>query len=420
MAFVIKYHRLFEVRIFHSFHLRDEVAFYNMTDEDKANELIMTNYNILNDLEIVPTDSCQKLLSGYRLRFKASSIGFVVGVETEQSVDVASQLKPLISIEEDTVFNFRIKIKNTSWTNFTNMRLTPSMKGKFHFNNFDYLDKKQFPSFTLTPAPHQSNRSYEMGEIVSNANNIYKSKIKTDGTVPVNNTAIWDNITANFNNYVSYQDRQLLPSKINYQIIPNSGSDIQNINFDLIRPDNSVAQSIPLTGTETIEQVKLDYSEEPAGIYTLDVISTDGYEDAKPVLIDDDLYDPYDWASVSIAHKLNLGDFRILEPNGDLRVEGVETKHPVFEIRIQSRQTYWKYVLHATNAAYAPPANDPDFEKISGQIFTKTPQPLSRFYVEKTLPVSNKKMPNPSDLLVRTDEVAEKYLSEIRLPKMDI
>ena len=345
MSFVIKYHLLFEVRILHGFHFKDEEAFYTRTEDKKAEELINNNYNILNDLEIVPTDDCQKLLKGHRLRFKTTSLGFMVGAETK--VSTSGDLLPFLPITVGTVFHFKIRLKNSNWSNISNVKLKPTTKARFYFTNFEQLvdlksalqtnpiDFRQ--TLSLEHENHNEERPYEMGEIVLVGNNLKRAIQNADGSDLPSDVGFWEPLK-DINN-ISETDRKLLPSRFNYQVVPKSGVSVDEIEFDLFDSNSDLVKMISFDSLNGKTIVNLDFRKIEnerqvnllPGEYTLQISSpSTTFQETKKIHIDDDLFDLEDWGVIAIAHQPNLEKHRILEDDGKLRIESRECSASYF------------------------------------------------------------------------------------------
>lgn len=439
MAFTIKYHVLFEVRIFHGFYLKDEKEFYESDDIKKAEKLIDNNYNILNDLEIIPTKECQKLLAGHRLRFKASSFGFLVGVDTKLNEN--GKLVSNIPIAEGTVFHFKVRVKNTNWTNFSNEKLKRETASNFFFSNYEKISSLKNendeipPTLSLQHAELNENKPYEMGEIVFNEeeNKLKQAKQNVKGT---DDEGLWNDLDDDLKN-VSEVDRRLLPSRFRYRMMTNEEVDIESITFILQKENNPIStlvfDSEKLNGKK---EVDLDFRpildgkkvELPVGEYTLKVES-DALNESMDIHINDSIYHRQDWGVIAIAHQLDLENYRVLEDDGKLRVEGAEEvpQHPKFEIRIKNRATYWRYVFHPSNRIEFEPDDpepdvdtDDDFEIFSDHLISKNTHLLSRFSRETPLGFGESQLPNPQDYLVKMNEEKTKFYSDIYLPKMKL
>lgn len=424
MAINIKYNKLFEVRILHAFALKTGVSFFSKTSVQQAEELIDFNYNIAQYLKIVPTEDCRKLLKNHRLLFKDSPLGFFVGVETAATTTNANSIKPAIEIAENTVFNFKIQVTNSDWINITNLSLNPAIRAKYYFSNYQNLGELTAPSLARFPKMFNANQTYEMGEIVTNGSAILQATRNVDGTLAISSSNLWASI--NNDSLVTNQDNILVPLSFKYHFNTNAGVAIQDVVFTLKTLDNQIIKTISINETTPFSDYVLDFRKIVAtdpiiesGRYLLEVNSPNGYSAIHTLQISTDTINREDFGIISIAHQANLNDFRLLENNGELRQNSGQTQTPVFEIRFKNRATYWRFIQHASDN-YTLPSGDPNFKVADKIIRTKTPLPLSKFYVAYQLPTTSINIPNPSDYTLQRDEAKERYISEIFLPKLNI
>ncbi|MEM6966419.1 MAG: hypothetical protein AAF573_16770 [Bacteroidota bacterium] len=428
MAFVIKYHILFEVRILHGYHLKNEIAFYGKTQEQKAEELLANNFNIASDLKIEPTEACEKILKNHRLKFKITPWGFIVGVETR--TNATGEVFPFLPIDIGTTFHFKMKLKNSNWTNVSNVKLKPTTRANFYFSNFEQLDDLQTtddksfgPTLSLPHLNFNEERPYEMGEVILDGTDLKIAIQNADGTNPPTDSNFWTDLD-NVKN-VSETDRRLLPSKFSYQIIPNNGITVNDIEFSLLRPDNTEQASFSKNNLNGKTAVTVDFrkfeddklSNVPSGEYTLLVISDD-LNTTRKVHVEDEIYDAQDWGVIAIAHQQELGTYRILEDDGKLRVEDNTVQHPIFEIRVKSRATYWQYILHTADNITIDPANT-DFSEAQKIVTSKKSFPLSRFPSESLPELEGHKLPTPSNLMIKMSADKTKYVTETYLPILE-
>lgn len=425
MAFTIKYHLLFEVRIIHGFYLKDEVDFYAGTEAEKADALLKERYNILDAIEILPTPDCQRLMKGHRLRFKPTSLGFMVGVETD------SDTKPSIEISPNTDFTFMIRLKKSDWINYTNQRLQPEFFANYYFNNFrqevDYQENSsgKFLNLSIKHTNLNTERRYEMGEIsLGDNDDLIRAKLKTNGDSNLTDTTIWEVIDDLKN--VNANDRQLLPSRFDFRLVPNKDVEINSIDFELQKLDNTPVENISIADVGGRQSISLDFrsTEEerkvnlPPDFYRLIATSPDGYSENRIIYIDDLLYNRQNWAVIQIGHRTGLGKYRILEDDGSLRTENGTIKHPVFELRVKNRATYWRYKLHPANQLTS--FVFPDFDASANQVITKNTFPLSKFNNDNIPELDSQKLPNPNDLTLQMNTEKTKFYTDIYLPRIDL
>lgn len=147
---------LFEINILHHFFLNKGLRhFEGMKDDDKLRQL--ANYDVHNFLHIKPTLSCQSKLSGYKLLFKKTFTGFIIGTPTENGDDT----KPFSDFVEKDQFSFEVRINDSYILNYSNLSLKESPGQIYYFNNRDKADF-QFPNITSIAKEFDSSQASSM------------------------------------------------------------------------------------------------------------------------------------------------------------------------------------------------------------------------------------------------------------------
>lgn len=418
MAFSITYKRLFSIRLLHGFYMKDNTGFWNASAVQQARQLEDWSYHILNDIEIEPTVNCRTLLDGQRMKFQPTLSGFSVWINVvpEQTGSII-KYKPFIPVDPGIEFTFRIKARNSFFNNISNVRLRPNVEAEFYFSNDNTAGQLAYPSLALSPPLHDNGRAYEMGEKVANgAGNVFVAPHGLDGTVPLN-TGNW--ATGTTFQYFSYRDQLLLPRRFRYYFTPNGSTMVANPTFILKTMANAVLDTKTVSGTfQHSSSCKLDYSGFSDGFYQIEVNAT-GYQDLKTIYLHDELYDPYDWGVIHVKHRDNLNDFRLLEQDGALRMNNNTLEEPVFDVRMDSRSTYWKYILHPLNIANLSNINTAIYQIITPDTFISlVPRNLNKFQTSQTAGQNSSALPLPYNGTIQP--VNGKVYSEIFLPKMNL
>jgi hypothetical protein len=436
MAFLIKYSRLFEVRILHGFYLDmgDENNFFQLDENDPAElkfrDTVLKRYNLTpGDLIIEPTPSCRKILRNQRMIFRMLPTGFIVGVEAKQEILANGTIafRPVVEIDPNTRFQFEIKAPNKYWTSFSSIRLRPNVPARFYFSNQHDTGQLNPPSLSLT-AGERSPRFYEMGEIARDAadNQLYEAIAGVPSAAQFLSADHWQAID-DFR-YVTYRDQMLLPSRFAYRFTPDAGQNITQASFTLSTPTDPDVATITTSGPGPFTEYFLDFKalDVQPGRYTLEATGSGGYADTKTVLIDDDLFQTDLLALVSIGHETGLpDDLKLLEDDGTLRRVGTVTSYPVFELRFKPRITYWRYIFHPGQDEpfpSPPPGSDVETDPANNQrLVTIRPLPITKAGSRVNFsPV--RMLPNPNTPEVAADPLdAEfRHFSDIYLDKIEI
>ena len=129
MTFSIKYKPLFKVDILHNYFLNlglDEFA--AMTDSEKSKQL--DSYEISSFVNIIPTPKTQQKINGHNLVFKTTNNGFTVWSKVTGNNDNI----PLISLDDELSFTFLVQLKDSTFYNYTNLKLESAGK-LYYFSN---------------------------------------------------------------------------------------------------------------------------------------------------------------------------------------------------------------------------------------------------------------------------------------------
>lgn len=431
MAFKVIYKNLFEIMLLHDFYLKDPAAFHEPgTGEEltlQRNILSQNNYHIGRVLLVEPTQECLHLLRGRRMVFRPTATGFVVAMEVVLETDGSDDhYLPFIPLEEGLRLSFRLRIKDPHFAHYTNLRVQPGVAGNYYFSNAPQGGGLVYPYLSLEPGAYAGGRYYEMGEQVSSGGDIYQAQVNIDDiTSP--GSAGWLQREV-LPRYVSYRDRQLVGSRIDYQFTLAAGDLAEDAEFRLT--DESATEVFHLdeggTGIPPFRFFSLDLSEIeietgvegiPPGYYELETSTSAGYSETKDLLIDPARYIPGDLGLLEIVHEPGLNDFRLLEPQGWLREEDGTTQHPVFQICFQRRSTYWQFYLQEEDIAQVSDSNYDVFVS-EGYIVTKSPQELS--VSGKKLNLSNgsevRQLPGVTNLSIKPRP--DKFYSEVYVPRM--
>ncbi len=431
------YKRLFEVRILHGYYLDYRLAdehtdepgrFYGLTNEQQA-ELLATEYNLLNDLEIIPAKATAELMGMQKVRWRPNTTGFFAGIEVQPSG--ANGLRPIYPMPDGATFTFFLKAKNPNWHNFTSHAVRLPLPAKYLFTNVvEAGDGKVFNSLSRQVPPFNSQRTWEMGELARfGANLRFALKHAPTG---VGNFS--DVITDR--RYASSEDRLALAKQFTYRfdrlVLPANTAV-----FTLRTTGGALVKTVSLTpsqpgGTLPAEvQVDLRHMDIPPGAtvaqpildgrYQLEVnVNGTAFGTAQTVLLLDELSnDSSVIGVVQIVHNAGRTDaFRLLEPNGDVRAVRIPNttnrwqNEALFTVRFLSRPTYWTY-----NLAEANGQNSGDVQQFAGasRLITTKPRHLTRSFQKVAYTANFAQLPNPASPKLDFDAAGERFLSEMYL-----
>ncbi|NQU53537.1 MAG: hypothetical protein HQ522_13465 [Bacteroidetes bacterium] len=129
MAFLIKYTALFKVNVLHSYFLNKGLKEFESMDEIKKNKQL-DSFDVNTFFTIFPTIETQQKLNGYNLVFKTLN----TGVTLWSKVSGNDNNIPFISLDDDLCFTFFIRLKDSAFYNYTNLKLGNAAK-LYYFSN---------------------------------------------------------------------------------------------------------------------------------------------------------------------------------------------------------------------------------------------------------------------------------------------
>lgn len=144
MSFSVKYIPLFSVNILHHYFLnKGEDDYESMTDKEKSAQLEF--YSLESIVSLKPDEITQQQLRGHNLVFKAVKTGFTVW----SKVTGNDNDEPFISLDDDLAFTFLIQMKDSTFYNYTDLKVEND--GKLYYlsnrrlatevNSFPLIDK---------------------------------------------------------------------------------------------------------------------------------------------------------------------------------------------------------------------------------------------------------------------------------------
>lgn len=171
--------------------------------------------DILNDVRIFPIPPCSQLMNGYRIFQKRDRniLHYFVQTkaaigETEGTLNITTENKPLITFDEETVLNFKIQIKSQRFLDTSNLRRIVRDGKLYHFGN-DGGNKHNVLFFLSKPIPaYNSANEYQVGMLVTDTFDHTFEALQESGPADPHNTTetgFWMDIT-DFVQYVNQED----------------------------------------------------------------------------------------------------------------------------------------------------------------------------------------------------------------------
>lgn len=360
--------RLFEIQILHDYFLTavDGVSFFDNNEVDKKDILVkkLSNnlYDIKNIFEIEAVGNTKLKLGENKLIIGKTALGFIVGTEVDV-VNLGGEIryKPIYEPNTNISLTFALKSKIPFLGSITNTSFKPAFPAIYYFTNKNKteFDEPTIPPYKSLPITtnakiHQNGLSYEMGAIVNFGGTIRQALRSTDGNDPSH----WEDVDDK--RFMTDADRILLPQNFYYTI----KKDLNITQLDAILEDLSSNQIkiINKSSLAPLENVlfnftKVDENDQnsadiPSGFYILKVKLNGGDEVSYPVYLNNDIYSKDYLGVIDIRFDELNSPFSLLDVAGLLKtkIDAANNKisHPVFELRLKNRKTYWRYIKNSS------------------------------------------------------------------------
>ncbi len=381
--------KIFEVHVLHDYFLTttDGTSFFERNEIEKkgvlSSKLTHGIYNSSHIFTIRPLEKTKARMNEYGFVMAQTPLGFVVGIEVNTSdLGGATVYKPKLKVPTSIQLSFSIATRFSFFNTITNIGFESVFPAIHYFTNKgrQELDEATVPAYkslqlTDTHREHQPGMHHEMGALINFGGTYREALQKTDGTDP----AHWEDIENR--RVVSKADRILLPNNFAFSFKEEDA--ITDADFVLEDAANTVVKTIAKSTGTSLVTVPLNFSKVdendpnspviPTGFYTLKVRANGGPEISYPIYLNDTAYNKELFGIIELRFDEPAGPYSLLDAAGFLKTRitaaGEVVPHPVFELRLKNRSTYWRYhsesVFSAgdianTNAHLAPasPANE--------------------------------------------------------------
>jgi hypothetical protein len=394
----IYYRKLFELRILHEYFLisdnvRDFFFLDDITREKGLNKLILNHrYDIWKDLVIEPAPATRKVMDNRHIRFAGTKTGFVLGVRVKTS---NNKYYPFVDQGNEPLL-FYVRILNPAFRNYTSLRLNSTISSQYFFSNSDAGSVLVYPSLSSPVNDFAAGLFYEQGDLAKIGGLTMEALTRT------NSDQASDWALSNSTGVAHEGDRMLLPSRFTYSF--NRAATVSQADFALKTLNGDIVKSIHAASPGRLDKVLLDFSDVlPAGpvYYTLEVTGDNGYYETRRILPSDDHYQSSGLGVLEIMNTSGNSVFGLFDTDGSLK-----PAFPVFEIRLKSRITYWRYRSNSGIRFKTSPRTSPFLVADSGSLKTRKPVVMAASPLEfrDTNPaISSVYLPNPADQSLKTD-----------------
>ncbi|MBU2950217.1 hypothetical protein KO493_05875 [Tamlana agarivorans] len=433
------YKPLFEVNLLHDYYLisSDGGSFFEKTKAEKEalikTKLSQQTYNVTDFFGIEPTEATKKILSEYKLIYKKTTLGFLVGIEVMEELKLGAKVyKPRFELPDNLSLTFSINVVVTNFLSMTNISMRPTLPTIYYFTNKDKIEFVEAESsyktlpISVEAEPYQNGIRYEMGALVKFGAGLREALEFT--MTSSSNLSFWGKL--NDKRYVTNADRVLLPAIFNYPV--KKEQNITQLQVVLEDQDGNLIKSITKSSISPLQNVHLNFEfidetiENPVaiseGFYNLKIKENGGSEISYSVYLNESLYVKNQLGIIDVRLDVTDSPFSLLDVDGYIktRVEntGEYTSHPVYELRFKNRKTYWRYNKDPKFQAEDVSVDlNPHvvFEPVTKKIISKKPKGLTRALVPFISGANEKILPYPKTPSLKVE--GRRMFSEIYINK---
>ncbi|MBA4057147.1 MAG: hypothetical protein C0490_20710, partial [Marivirga sp.] len=389
----ICYKTLFEIKIFHEYYLTDpdgKNVFDFAAQQDRINFLFERfangKSNINEELLWTVPLSAKKIFKDFHLRLVPSYAGCKVAIEVIPQIlpDGTRTYTPKVKLPDNTSFPLLLLKKNNQVDAYTNGRMDRSLNSGFYFSNAEFSGAKVFPFLANSIPIFDPAAAYEQGEFVSHGVNFTRAFYRDSADV-----VQW--LTLNGSGYASENDRLLVPLRFFYSFRP--ADNVTTADVVLKDSNGNVVAEYRFSDAEPLRKIFIPVPadkvvaapEKPASpelVYTLEVSGDNGFANSlKLVFYNGEENISATWAMVDINVRSANNNFDLLDGAGLLitrkAADGTfNPLHPVFEIGVRSKLTFWRYINDKRND-FLNNLHPDQLQLLGGMLVTTTPRPLS-------------------------------------------
>lgn len=388
MSTIISYQRLFEVRLLHEYYLlsNDEPSFFNLSLTDRnallRQRILKNQYRLNRDIEVIPDAATESLFKALNWHFIPTATGFAVAVRTKtETINGADIEMPFSSLPLPAPpMYFHLQARNVGFKNYTfNYLVKSPLPLTYYFSNRpETVHDTDFATLSLPVSPFVIGKNYEMGDIAQIGPDIQEAPAN------INSSIGWFTVLGK--GWVNENDRICLSKIFRYRF-PMGNAATEAV-FRLKSADNSIElKAITSKSTTPLRDVSLDFSSRknpqnievdiPDGLYLLD-IEVGSTTFTQPLFLSN-VYRMQAFGLIHINANQSDAIYSVLNSDGSIRNVNPdalgERMHPIFEVRLRSRKTYWRYVPIFNGDTIQPHNSLPDYlEQEGSNVITKRPQ----------------------------------------------
>ena len=369
------YKILFEVKLLHEFYLTESngktIFDINAPADDAVAQKARLAYlsqkfsenreNINSEIEFQIPEQSKSLYANHHLKMITTYAGFKVGIEVN-AVKLGGTVtyEPKFPLPDSTNIPVLLLRKNGFLDGFTNKPVNKALNAGYYFSNENTTGNKSIPFLSAEISSFDISAKYEQGELVKFGANDYREFYKDDGGVES-----WVSFTVG--GYANDNDRLLVSTDFSYSFPVTSN--VTNVHITIKDADgntiknkegNSISE-FHFVSTENLRKVNI--SIDPSRVlfvpnsianekllYTLEVNGNGGYNKVHKMFFSGaELKAKGAFGLINIKPKVTDPAFNIIDGLGKLltrkQPDGIiNPLPPVFEIRLRSRLSFWRYI----------------------------------------------------------------------------
>ena len=434
----VNYKILCEIKLLHEFYLTDKngsTVFDIPVQQDRINflrERFTFNFPSVNgDLAYEPADFQQKMFENNKLRVIQTYSGFKLFTSVNEKLlpgDILGYV-PAMNITNDQSIFILLKKKNSFLDSLSNSSLSRSLHSWYYFTNRNLGTPQLPPVLSRFPPLRDDTITYEQGELVVDpADNATKAFF-----FEKNGSGNW--LTVPSDGYVNANDSCLVPTNLVYHF--SKADAVNDVTFVLTDNNGAIAKTLTQTSPTSFGNISLNYSDVVTSIlsadketlplpFTLDVTATNGFHKIHSILFTSpEMLQPNTWGIIHLQPKVTDPSYNLLDNDGLLitrkNPDGTVVPAPIFEIRIKSRFSFWRYFNNKNQKIKDNAALHPflDYDATRGIMEMKKMLNASYTPIEFTNMGSTQYLPNPDADNPLSTEVKRIY-NDIRVPESDL
>ena len=365
------YKILFEVRVLHEYYLtqRDGQSIFNLANQDDRIEFLKDRFlqddrSINSELSFNLPDSLKKVFDNYHLRLLPVYSGCKVAIEVKRQtlVDGTIVYTPKVPLPADLNILLLLTKINDSPDGYTNTKLRKSSNAAYYLSNENIPGIKTIPSLSNPISAFDASVVYEQGEpALFGPNDIREFYVDKD------DNGQWLNVAGT--GFVNENDRILFPLSFFYGFSSaENATEVEVILKDkdgnsvvISRDQYGVTKSLlQFKSNNPLQKIRIDFSTGDVKtlpgnsisenlVYSLEITDNNGMTRKSPAIFYNDAFvQQNNWAVINIKPAVTNAAFNLLDASGFLITRTLPdtsiTPPPIFEIRVKSRLSYWRYI----------------------------------------------------------------------------